>query len=118
MQNRTISYLKSAIKYCCDIIDIQSNYASYGDFLSNRSYQYSVSFCIEQIGELTKKLRDEGYSEKYPDLPWKEISGLRNRIAHGYDAIDIEMVYDISVNDIPPLLVSFKDILFKETGEE
>lgn len=114
MSDRAVSYLKSVIKYCRDILDIQKNYMTYEDFLNNKSYQYSVSFCIEQIGELTKKLRDEGYSDKYPNIPWNEISGLRNRIAHGYDAVDIEMVYDISVCDIPILLDNYLEILAKE----
>ena len=58
-----------------------------------------------------KKLRDIGYADKYPEIPWNEIAGLRNPIAHGYDAIDLEMVYDISVTDVPDLLEKCKNIL-------
>ena len=119
MQNRGLSYLESIIKYCQDIEDIHTVYDnSYEKYYTNKGYQYSVSFCVEQIGELGKKLRDIGYAEKYPDVSWNEIAGLRNRIAHGYDAIDLEMVYDISINDIPKLLQSCKDILHKETSLE
>lgn len=58
-----------------------------------------------------EKLRDSGFADKYPEIPWNEIAGLRNRIAHGYDAIDHEMVYDISTNDVPELLHNCKRIL-------
>ena len=115
MNDRDISYLKSIVKYCEDIASIHESYDnSYEKYYTHRGYQYSICFCVEQIGEMGKKLRDDGYAEKYPQIPWNEIAGLRNRIAHGYDAIDQEMVYDISINDIPELLKKCRKILNKE----
>ena len=112
MPDRAVSYLKSIVKYCEDIANIhESHKNSYEKYYTNKGYQYSISFCVEQIGELGKKLRELGFAVKYPDIPWDEIAGLRNRIAHGYDAIDHEMVYDISINDIPDLLEQCKNIL-------
>lgn len=112
MLDRTISYLKSIVKYCEDIASIHELYEnSYEKYYTNKGYQYSISFCVEQIGELGKKLRDSGFADKYPEIPWNEIAGLRNRIAHGYDAIDHEMVYDISTTDVPKLLHNCKHIL-------
>jgi len=112
MPDRYISYLKSIIKYCEDIADIHKSYEnSYERYTTSRGYQYSISFCVEQIGEMGKKLRDAGFADRYPEIPWNEIAGLRNRIAHGYDAIDLEMVYDISVADAPELLENCRRIL-------
>lgn len=116
--NRTDSYVKSILKYCQDILDIQAaSGATYEAFLQNKGYQYSVSFCVEQIGEMAKKLRDVGFADKYPNVQWNEIAGLRNRIAHGYDSIDLEMVYDISVEDIPKLFRDCQEILMQETRD-
>ncbi|MBQ7896979.1 MAG: DUF86 domain-containing protein [Clostridia bacterium] len=115
MQNRSKAFVKSIIKYCEDVISLQGNYgADFQIFLSDKGYQYSLSFCIEQIGEIAKKLRDLNYKPKYPQIPWDEICAIRNRIAHGYDAIDLEMVFDICTNDVPVLLAEFKDILKNE----
>ena len=112
MLDRTISYLNSIVKYCKDIAVIHETHEnSYEQYYTDRGYQYSISFCVEQIGELGKKLRDAGFADKYPEIPWNEIAGLRNRIAHGYDAIDHEMVYDISIRDIPELLQNCQRIL-------
>ena len=112
MQDRAILYLKSIVKYCEDISNIHDSYDnSYEKYYTHKGYQYSISFCVEQIGEMGKKLRELGYADKYPQIPWDEIAGLRNRIAHGYDAIDLEMVYDISVNDVPTLLNECNKIL-------
>lgn len=113
--DRSILYLDAIAKYCQDIIDLQNEYGKTFDaFLNNKGYQYSVSFCIEQIGEFAKKLREKGFAEKYPDVKWNEISGLRNRIAHSYDSIDLDMVFDISVDDIPQLFRDCKDMLRQE----
>lgn len=54
------------------------------------------------IGEQSGKLSDD-LKIKYPNLPFSEIKGLRNRIAHDYIGIDYEMVYDIIIKDIPEI---------------
>lgn len=54
------------------------------------------------IGEQSGKLSDD-LKIKYPNLPFSEIKGLRNRIAHDYTGIDYEMVYDIIIKDIPAI---------------
>lgn len=120
MSDRNLTHLKTMIKYCQDILDLQTSFGgkSFTSFMLDKGYQYSVSFCIEQIGELAKKLREGGYADKYPHIEWNEIAGMRNRIAHGYDSIDLEMVYDIAVGDIPELLEMCQAMLEQETRLE
>lgn len=114
MKDRIKTYVSSIVKYCEDIVEIQKSFnVDYEVYINNRGYQYAISFCLEQIGELAKKLRDSGFATQYPAIPWNDIAGLRNRIAHGYDTIDLEMVFDISVSDIPDLLVYGKSILLQ-----
>ena len=117
MSSRTPSYLKSIIKYCRDAIAIGNSFGnSYEIFLREINSQYSISFCIEQIGELAKKLREEGYADKHPEVPWDKIAGMRNKIAHGYDAIDLEMVFDVCTKNLPELLKNCNYILQQETS--
>jgi len=71
----------------------------------------SLCFALEQIGEQAKKLRDLGYHAKYPELQLNQIAGLRNKIVHGYDSIDLDMVFDITIYDIPDLENKLKSIL-------
>lgn len=112
MVNRIQDHLKGIIKYCADITELQKLYGSdYEEFMCNKGYQYSISFCLEQIGELARKLRDLGFNEKHPEVAWHDIAGLRNRIAHGYNVIDLDMVFDISISDIPELERQCKWIL-------
>ena len=48
-------------------------------------------YYLLNIGEAVTNL-DSGFRETNPNIPWKEIVGLRNRLAHNYDAIDVELV--------------------------
>jgi len=66
-----------------------------------------ICMCFIIIGEEVKRI--DRYTEKlflpnYPSIPWASVMGIRNRIAHGYFEIDIDVVFDTLKNDIPPLL--------------
>jgi uncharacterized protein with HEPN domain len=69
--------------------------------------------CFIIIGEEVKRI--DKYSEKhfllsYPSIPWKSVMGLRDKIAHGYFEIDIDIIFDVLKNDIPPLLEVIKQM--------
>ena len=116
--NRTTEYIRSMLKYCQDVLDIQATSGgTYEAFISDKGYQYSVSFCVEQIGELAKKLRDEGFAKKYPNIRWNAIAGMRNHIAHGYGTIDLKVVYQVCAKDIPALLIDCRHMLLNETRD-
>lgn len=51
-----------------------------------------------------------GYHTKYPELHLNQIAGLINKIVHGYDSIDLNMVFDITIYDIPDLKIKLKSI--------
>ena len=55
---------------------------------------------FEIIGEAAKNIPDK-VKEQYPDVPWKEMYSLRNRISHAYFGIDYEIIWDIIVNYLP-----------------
>ena len=119
MSERIKMNLKALVKYCQDIEKLHETYgADYDTYEANIGYQYSVSFCVEQIGEVAKKLRDCGVVEKYPEVAWNKIAGMRNRIAHGYAMVDLEMVFDISISEVPELLRQCQEFLKKETNLE
>ncbi len=61
-----------------------------------------VCFNLFQIGELTKKLSSE-FIAKYNEVPWRQIKGLRDQIVHGYETIDLEIIWVTATEDIQPL---------------
>ncbi|NOX85435.1 MAG: DUF86 domain-containing protein [Chlorobi bacterium] len=68
---------------------------------------------FEIIGEASKNVPVE-IKDKYPEIPGKEMYGLRNLIAHEYFGIDYEMIWEISKNNLPQNLNDLKEIIKKE----
>lgn len=65
---------------------------------------------VEIIGEAAARVSTQT-REQYPDIPWIEMTGLRNRLIHGYDAVDLDILWDILMEDLPPLIQRLRSIL-------
>lgn len=75
---------------------------SEADFLSDRELYQAVAFSLQVIGEAANNLSPETRS-KAADVPWPKVIALRNRIAHGYFALELTEIWRIAVNDAPAL---------------
>ena len=92
--------LKLIIFYASLIIDIhQKHHRDKDDFCKNTEYQYAISMLLIQIGELANKLTKD-FKEYFPSVPWGHMKSFRNRLAHQYGEIDIDLTYQISTEDI------------------
>ena len=69
------------------------------------------------IGEAATKLMTDfaDFVDRYPDVPWKSMKGMRNRIAHGYFDINLEIVWDTVQTALPELLAGLRVI--RDTGD-
>lgn len=74
-------------------------------FLSDRILQRALERCLEILGEAARRVTDEARRDM-AEIPWKEIVGLRNIIAHEYGEIDHEILFSITTRDIPRLIAS------------
>jgi len=82
------------------------------DFLADKRTQQAVILNIVVIGEAATKLADE-YPEfvaRYPEVQWKSMRGMRNRMAHGYFDINLDIVWDTIKQSIPVLAQQIKKI--------
>lgn len=89
------------IKHCRRIEDKMDG-VSFESFLSNEDIKEIVSFNVLQIGELAKNLSPD-FLKRYPDMPWKDIKGMRDWVAHGYGTINLEEIWKTATSDIKPL---------------
>ena len=70
---------------------------------------------LHVIGEAVKNLPQET-RERYPDVPWRRISGMRDFVAHVYFALDLDIVWDSIRSDVPELLERVREIIASESA--
>lgn len=73
------------------------------DFLRERQAQDSVIRRLVIIGEAAGRISPE-FRGAHPEIQWSEIRGMRNRMVHGYDLVNMEVVWDTVEHDIPQLI--------------
>ena len=66
-------------------------------------------FTLSQIGELVSRLDDEFY-ERFPHIPWRKIRGMRNKIVHDYEGIQLNIVWDVLMEFLPELIEDIEEL--------
>ncbi len=100
---RDINVLEHMIDYCRQIEQTVERFGNSADvFRQDPIYRNAVALCILQIGELVGKLTDD-FREQHPAIPWRQIKGMRNIVAHSYGTVDPEITWEIIIDDIPKL---------------
>ncbi|WP_322013429.1 DUF86 domain-containing protein [Paraburkholderia sp. J12] len=89
------------------------------DFLQDKRTQRAVIMSLLIIGEAATKVMDgyAGFTTSHPELPWRSMRGMRNRIAHGYFDINLDVVWDTVQTALPVLLKQLSDAR-RATGAE
>ena len=83
---------------------------SQAQFEQNEILIDSVLFRLIQISENAERLTYE-FKESHSNIPWHAIRGLRNRIVHEYGNVDLTVIYNTVINDLPILLKEIEKIL-------
>ena len=80
------------------------------DLDAERLLELALTRLLEIIGEAAARVSPAG-QERYAQIPWPEIIGMRNRLVHGYDAVDLDILWDIVQLDLPPLIAALREIV-------
>ncbi|MFZ2630234.1 MAG: DUF86 domain-containing protein [Desulfosalsimonadaceae bacterium] len=75
---------------------------SYENLVNDKKTLYAVIRCLEVVGEAVKKIPNSIRNE-HPEMPWREIAGMRDKLTHEYFGIDIETIWDTIKEDLPAL---------------
>lgn len=76
------------------------------EFLADKRTQQAAIMSLVIIGEAATRLMDRysGFIDRHPDVPWRSMRGMRNRVAHGYFEINMDVVWDTVRTALPELL--------------
>lgn len=80
-----------------------------GVFDENTQLQDAVIRRLEVIGEATKRL-EANFKDKYPEIPWRQMAGMRDVLIHDYDEVDLDLVWEVVVKDLPLLKDSLNNL--------
>jgi len=104
------------LDYVQDILDSIQDIESFVEGMTSESFSKdkktinAVVRSLEVIGEATKNIPNS-VKEKYPDIPWKKMAGMRDKLIHEYFGIDFEMLWKTIKEDIPPLQAAVNKLI-------
>jgi uncharacterized protein with HEPN domain len=81
-----------------------------GDLQNERMLELSLIRLVEVIGEAAARMSQVG-QKKYNSIPWPQIVGMRNRLVHGYDQVDLNILWDTIKEDLPLIIVKLEEAL-------
>ena len=107
-----IEFLRHILDECLYLLK-ESRQCTFEEFLTNDRLTRAVCRSFEIIGEASNKIHPD-FKVKYPLVPWRYMSDIRNKIIHHYFGVDYDIVWDTINSDIPQLKETIEIIIEKE----
>lgn len=108
--------LPREINYLLDVLEaarlLQTFVAGidWNSFENDLMRRAAVMRQLEIMGEAARRLSEETRLE-IPEIPWRQIISMRNRLIHGYDDVDLVIVWETIQNDLPPLIARLEKVV-------
>ncbi|HUT31038.1 MAG TPA: DUF86 domain-containing protein [Sedimentisphaerales bacterium] len=110
MSKRPIDLLLNDIRQAIDRIEEYIENLSFDGFSDDQKSADAVVRNLEIMGEAAKRLPQE-LKEKYSEIEWHKVVGLRHRIVHEYFGIDLEIIWQILQKDLPELKQQIQQVI-------
>ena len=98
-------YLNDILNSICEIEEFVKG-MTFHKFVHDRKTVNAVIRSIEVMGEAAKNI-PESFRKKHPNIPWKKMAGMRDKLIHEYFGVDLEIVWQMIENNLPSLKSSF-----------
>ncbi len=102
MKRHYFDYLKDILDYSAEALSFIDG-MGYDEFFSDNKTKYAVLRALEVIGEAAKRVPDS-FRKKYPDIEWKKIAGMRDKLIHEYTGVNYQIVWETVKTNLPKLL--------------
>ena len=104
--------LKHMLDYAREAVEMAEGKKA-EDLDQDRKLALALTHLVELVGEAASQIPQE-IRGKYPNVPWPKIVSMRNRLIHGYDFVDYEILRDTIIEDLPPLIEELEKIIPNE----
>ncbi|MEJ5376499.1 MAG: DUF86 domain-containing protein [bacterium] len=109
MSHRPVHLLIADILECIEKIERYIAGLDHDTFVSDEKTIDSVARNLQVIGEAANRL-PESFTAQHPEIEWRRIIGLRNRIVHDYFGLDLEIIWEILQRELPMVKKKISDI--------
>ena len=87
------------------------------DLDRDRLFELAMVRLMEIVGEAASRISAD-FQANHPEFPWPLIVGLRNRLIHGYDSVNFDVLWETIADDLPPLVVTLDRLIAELPAED